>query len=97
MNTDIGIMENGIDFYNRMEEYRENILTVTVIDNINIPENAYQVFDVSQEQNEKVKAWLVQNAENTNMYDLYIGCDEGVEASNCNRMFAECNSLTSIN
>ena len=74
---DLAIMENGEAFYNRMADYRSSILTVTVIDNMNVPENAYQVFDVSKEQNETVKAWLVENAENSGMYDyLFQYCQK---------------------
>ena len=48
--TDLPIMVNGTDFNERMADYREKILTVTVLDNVNIPDNAYQIFDVSKKQ-----------------------------------------------
>ncbi len=85
---DLAIMENGYDFHNRMADYRTSILRVIVLDNMNIPEYAYKVFDVSKEQNETVKAWLIKSEENTDMYDLYIGSNEGVEIENCDSMFA---------
>ena len=94
---DLAIMENGEAFYNRMADYRQSILTVTVIDNMNVPENAYRVFDVSKEQNETVKAWLVENAENSGMYDLYIGGNEGVEIRNCRNMCRDVSKCTDIN
>lgn len=94
--VDLAIMENGSDFYNRMSDYRESILTVSVLDNMNVPDNTYQVFDVSKEQNETVKAWLVQNKDNTEMYDLYIGGNEGVEIESCNNMFAYYSNCTSV-
>ena len=86
--TDLPIMENGSDFNTRMNEYKTSILTVTVLDNMNIPENAYQIFDVSKEQDGTAKAWLVPNEENVNMYDLYIGGNEGVDIENCSGMFS---------
>ena len=86
--TDLPVMESGSNFNTRMDEYKANILTVTVLDNMNIPENVYQIFDVSKEQNETVKAWLVKNIENTDMYDLYIGGNDGVDIENCNGMFS---------
>lgn len=95
--VDLAIMENGSDFYNRMSDYRESILTVSVLDNMNVPENAYRVFDVSKEQNETVKAWLVENAENSGMYDLYIGGNEGVEIRSCGNMFRDFSKCTNIN
>ena len=85
--TDLPIMEDGRDFNNRMSDYKEKILTVTVLNNIDVPENVYQVFDVSKDQNETVKAWLIENEENTGMYDLYIGGNEGVDIENCVKMF----------
>ena len=86
--TDLPVMESGSNFNTRMDEYKANILTVTVLDNMNIPENVYQIFDVSKEQNETVKTWLVKNVENTDMYDLYIGGNDGVDIENCNGMFS---------
>lgn len=86
--TDLPIMENGSDFNTRMNEYKTSILTVTVLDNMNIPENAYQVFDVSKEQDGTAKAWLVEDIENSDMYDLYIAGNEGVDIENCQGMFS---------
>ena len=94
--TDLPIMETGADFNNRMADYREKILTVTVLDNINIPENAYKVFDVSKEQDETVKAWLVEDEKSSGMYDLYIGGNDGVEAINCKNMFANFKKCSKI-
>lgn len=86
--VDLAVMEDGYTFYNRMADYRTSILSVTILDNMNIPENVYQVFDVSKKQDESVKAWLVENEENSEMYDLYIGGNDGVEVENCGSMFA---------
>ena len=95
--TDLPIMESGNDFNNRMADYKKSILTVTVLDNMEMPENIYQIFDVSKEQNETVKAWLVENPENINMYDLYIGGKDGVEIESCQGMFREFSECISIN
>ena len=95
--TELPIMENGLDFNSRMSEYKSSIFTVTVLDNINIPENTYQIFDVSKEQNGTVKAWLVPNEENIDMYDLYIGGYDGVQASgSCQNMFSDMEKVNSI-
>ena len=95
--ADLPIMEDGTNFNSRMNDYKNNILTVTVLDNMNVPENAYQVFDVSKEQNETVKAWLVENAENENMYDLYIGGNDGVDIENCQNLFGYFSNCVDIN
>lgn len=67
-------MEYGSTFNERMKDYKSKILTVEVVDYIVIPENSIE-FDVSIEKNGKVKAWLVPNEANQEMYDLYIGGD----------------------
>ena len=95
--TDLPIMEDGRDFNNRMSDYKEKILTVTVLNSIDIPENVYQVFDVSKDQNETVKAWLIENEENTGVYDLYIGGNEGVDIESCVKMFYEFSNCIKIN
>mgnify|MGYP005809456585 CR=1 FL=1 len=93
---DLPIMEYGSNFNERMNDYKASILTVTVLDNINIPENSYKIFDVSKNQDESVKAWLVENSENTNMYDLYIGGEDGVNIENCSSMFSSFSECTNI-
>lgn len=96
-NHSLDIMEDGIDFYNRIEEYRDKIITVSVIDNIDVPENAYKVLDVSKKQNQSIKAWMVENTENKDMYDLYIGGNDGVEIENCSQLFSELQNCININ
>lgn len=95
--TDLPTMEYGDIFNNRIVDYKASILTVTVLDNINIPENTYKVFDISKEQDGTVKAWLVPNEENAVMYDLYIGGNDGVKASSCKNMFADLKKCLAIN
>ena len=94
--TDLPIMEAGSDFNKRIADYKDNILSITVLDSIDIPENAYQVFGISKEQNETVKACLIPNEENTDMFDLYIMGTEGVETSNCKNMFSDFRNCLTI-
>lgn len=95
--TDLPLMEYGSNFNNRMNDYKNSILTVNVLDDINIPENVYKIFDVSKNQDGTVKAWLIMNSENANMYDLYIGGEEGVEIESCWDMFSGFSECTNIN
>ena len=95
--TDLPLMEYGSNFNNRMNDYKNSILTVNVLDDINIPENVYKIFDVSKNQDGTVKAWLIMNSENADMYDLYIGGEEGVEIENCTNMFRDFSKCTNIN
>lgn len=60
------------DFHS--DYYRENIVSATFVDNNDIPENAVESWNVSEDkENGEVMAWVVPNAEDTSKYDLYIG------------------------
>ena len=91
--TDLPVMEDGADFNTRMTDYRTSILTVHVLDNLDVPDITYEVFDVSKNQDETVKAWLIENED---FYDLYIGGKEGVDILNCTNMFAYFSNCISI-
>ena len=96
-NHSLDVMEDGIDFYNRIEDYRDKIITVSVIDNMDVPENVYKVLYFSKKQNQSIKAWMVENIENKDMYDLYIGGNDGVEIENCSQLFSELQNCININ
>lgn len=94
---ELPIMEEGIIFYKRMQEYRAKILKIKVVDYVEIPNEAVNSFDVSLEQNKSVMAWFMQNEDNNECYDLYIGGDGGVQASSsCQNMFASMGVCLSI-
>ena len=95
--SELSKMESGNDFYTRISEYRTQILNVKVIDNLNIPGNAYQSFDVSANQDGSVMAGLIQNEENKDYYDLYIGGNDGVKATgSCQNIFANLENCLTI-
>lgn len=93
---DVPVMEEGKKFYEQMAAYREKILSATVLDSINIPKNAYEVFDVSKEQDGTVKAWLIESKENSEFYELYIGGNGGVQIESCDNMFRDFVKCTTI-
>ncbi len=56
--------------------YKSKISTVDVLDNQNI--DAVESWDVSEKQDKSVMAWIINDSDNSGMYKLYIGGDEGV-------------------
>ena len=67
------------DFHN--STYRSKIKTIEIVDNINIPSDAVASFDVSENQDNSVMAWLTINNDDNTLYDLKIGGDGGVIAN----------------
>ena len=62
--------------------YRENILTITFLDNNNVPSNATESWNVSEDkENGGVMAWVIPSSNDNTKYDLYIGAKGGVIAN----------------
>lgn len=61
--------------------YRENIITVTFLDNNKVPENAIESWDVSEIKDGGVMAYVLENQIETGKYDLYIGSNGAVIAN----------------
>ena len=95
--TDLPIMESGLNFYNRMKEYRTQIINIKVVNYVEVPEKAVKSFDVSKTKDESVMAWFMFNEENNEYYDLYIGGNDGVQApESCQNMFSDMENVTNI-
>ena len=56
---------------------KENVESIKILDHIEIPDNAKEVVDVSEQQNRSIMAWYTDN-DNDGMYELYVGQDGGV-------------------
>ena len=70
----------------------EKLRSVTFLDHI--PQTKEEKWDVSQEEDGSVMAWL---DETDGEYDLYIGSDSVIVAGkNCSWMFQNCSNLKSI-
>ena len=68
------------DFHSNF--YKENIVSVTFLDNNNVPSNANESWNVSEDkENGGVIAWVVPNSNDNTKYDLYIGAKNGVIAN----------------
>ena len=73
--------------------YNSKISTVDVLTNKVVPTDAIESWDVSEKQDKSVMAWIINDTENSGMYKLYIGGDEGVSApSNSSYLFSGYNS-----
>ncbi len=69
--------------------YDSKISTVDVLTNKDVPTEAVESWDVSEEQNGTVMAWIIDDSENSGKYKLYIGGDGGVYApSDSSYLFA---------
>ena len=79
--------------------YKENIVSVTFLDNNNVSSNATESWNVSKDkENGGVMAWVVPNNEDNTKYDLYIGAKGGVIANeDSSWLFANFENLESIN
>ena len=79
--------------------YRQNIVSVTFLDNNQVPNNVAESWNVSEDKEHGgVMAWVVPNSSDSTKYDLYIGAKGGVIANKMsNHIFAYFINLTEIN
>ena len=71
---------NQTDFHT--DFYKENIVSATFLDNADVPDNATESWNVSEDQKHGgVMAWVIPNNEDSTKYDLYIGAKDGVIAN----------------
>lgn len=79
--------------------YKENIVSATFVDNANVPSNAVENWNVSEDKKHGgVIAYVIPNNEDSTKYDLYIGAKDGVIANtNSSSLFEEFSGLKSIN
>ena len=79
--------------------YKENIVSVTFLDNNNVPSNATESWNVSEDkENGGVMAWVIPNNNDSSKYDLYIGAKSGVIANeDSSHLFYYFTKLNTIN
>ena len=71
--------ETNVSIFKKMyADYYDNIISVSFINNLNIPEEAIEVKDPSVSETGNIKSWLVPNGSN---YDLYIGSNKTIYAN----------------
>ena len=76
---------------------RASFESIEVVDHMNIPEDAIDSWDASEEQNKSVKAWYT-DIDNNGLYELYIGGYGGVYANpDSNYAFQQFTSAKTIN
>ncbi len=78
--------------------YRENIITATFLNNNTVPSNAVKSWDVSENKDKGVIAYVTENPVENGKYDLYIGANDGVIANKDSKyLFYRFANLNSIN
>ena len=82
----------------RTDEYKQKIKTITFEDEINVPSNAVESWDIGEKQNGNVMAYLSTNADDSTMYDLHIQSDEQLYANeDMSYWFYKLEAVDSIN
>ena len=62
--------------------YKQNIVSVTFVNNADVPDNAIKSWNVSEDKKYGgVMAWIVSSSGDNTKYDLYIGAKGGVIAN----------------
>ncbi|MEI3507996.1 MAG: BspA family leucine-rich repeat surface protein [Bacilli bacterium] len=80
------------------EFYRKNIININFINNVSIPSDFVENWDISADGRKGVIAYVKFNKDNPEKYDLYIGAKGGVVANqNSGYMFYNFTEVTSIN
>lgn len=80
--------------YFRADTYREYTKNAFFVDYIDLS-NAKEYWDVSEWDDQRVMAWVVEN-ENSGYYDLYIGSNREIYARDLTAFFAEMTALENI-
>ena len=78
--------------------YKQNIVSAEFLDNADVPSNATESWNVSEDQKHGgVMAWVVPNNDDNTKYDLYIGAKDGVIANvDSSYLFYNFSGLTNI-
>ena len=79
--------------------YKQNIISATFLNNNNVPSNATESWNVSEnKKNGGVMAWVIPNSSDNTKYDLYIGAKDGVIANeNSGNLFNNFEQIININ
>ncbi len=92
------MMANAKGYAFWQSDYKSKISTVNILTNKDVPDNAVESWDVSEQQNGTVMAYIIDDSENEGMYKLYIGGEDGVIApSKSNSLFMGFSNATSMN
>ena len=82
----------------RSSTYKTKIKTISIEDEINVPDDAVESWDIGVTQNGNVMAYVVTNETNSEYYDLHIQSDSQLYANkDMSRWFAGLTSVESIN
>ena len=78
--------------------YKHKIKTITLDDQINLPSNVIESWDIGEHQNGDVMAYVTQNIDDNTMYDLYIQGDGNLYANpDSSYLFYDLRAVDKIN
>lgn len=79
--------------------YKQNIVSVTFLDNATVPSNATESWNVSEDKKHGgVMAWVIPSSTDNTKYDLYIGAKDGVIANeDSSYLFYDFQNVKTIN
>ena len=72
-----GTTENGF----RSSSYAHKIISISFIDNDDVPANAVATWDLSEAKDKSITGWIVESTSNTGCYNMYIGSDNRIKAN----------------
>ncbi len=67
------------DFHS--DTYKTKVKTVSFLDSIDIPVNAIESWDVSEQGTGRVMAWIIEDTDQAGFYNVYIGADTDIIAN----------------
>ena len=89
-----GIAENGF----RSSSYAHKIISISFIDNDDVPDNAVATWDLSEAKDKSITGWIVESASNKGYYNMYIGSEHRIKANiNSSYWFWHLDNLFTIN
>ena len=79
----------------------DKIKTITLQGNLTAPKGYVDTWDVSENQDGSLAAWVVKNSEDSTMYDLYIGGNNEIKAPTAGYMlfafYTKCTKINNLN
>ena len=95
--TNSTLQEVSNDYNERLWKYKASITKVVFQGDSNVPNNVNESFDISEEQDGGITAYIVPNLEDTSTYTAYIQFEKKIYANpNSSNLFRKFEKLESI-
>ena len=80
----------------KLSSYKQKINQIQVVNNMDTT-GAIATWDLSQNADNTIKGWITTNTQNTTMYNLSIGSEFSIYATNLTNYFREMENVSSVN